>query len=108
MAVKQNLDMTMFFPEVYQAVAGENHMVYAYVCDGSVRLYDMKPLLEKGGVFEALRNEDVFRSTITVMNGTVAWDIAQNRDPSGCIDIDPLDIFRAQIVEDFPTMDEIG
>ena len=30
-----------FYPEVYQAVAGENYTVYAYMNDGSVREFDV-------------------------------------------------------------------
>ena len=37
-------------PEGIAAVAGENFTVYLYFNDGSVRLYDAKPLLELGGV----------------------------------------------------------
>ncbi len=43
------LDMTRFYPEVYQAVAGEDYTVYVYMNDGSMRLYDAKPLIDKGG-----------------------------------------------------------
>ena len=38
-------------PKVLQAIAGQNHLVYIYFHDGTVRLYDASPLLEKGGVF---------------------------------------------------------
>ena len=39
-------------PKVLQAVAGQGHLVYIYFHDGTVRLYDASPLLEKGGVGE--------------------------------------------------------
>ena len=38
--------MDTLIPKVLQAVAGENFTVYLYFNDGSVRLYDAKPLLE--------------------------------------------------------------
>lgn len=44
-----------FYPEIYQAVAGKNYMVYAYLSDGSVREFDVKPLIKQGGFFEKLR-----------------------------------------------------
>ena len=44
--------MDTLIPKVLQAVAGENFTVYLYFNDGSVRLYDAKPLLELGGVFD--------------------------------------------------------
>ena len=36
--------MDTLFPKVLQAVAGEDFTVYLYFNDGSVRLYDAKPL----------------------------------------------------------------
>ena len=47
---KKELDFTHFSPEVFQAVAGENYTVYAYMNDGNVRVLDVKPLIEKGGI----------------------------------------------------------
>ena len=44
-----------YMPKVLQAVAGEDFTLYLYFSDGSVRLYDAKPLLERGGVFEPMR-----------------------------------------------------
>ncbi len=32
-----------FYPEVYQAVAGKDYTVYAYMNDGGVRKFDVKP-----------------------------------------------------------------
>ncbi len=96
------LDFTRFFPEVYQAVAGENYIVYAYMNDGGVRAYDMKPALEKGGVFEPLRDETIFKTKLTVLNNTVAWDLSGKRDKSDCVDIDPFEVFDSPMVDDFP------
>lgn len=92
-----------FYPEVYQAVAGNNYTVYAYLNDGSVRELDVKPLIKKGGVFKKIEDETVFKNTLTVLNGTVAWDIAGNRNEYECIDIDPMTIFKCPVVPDFPT-----
>ena len=44
-----------YIPKVLQAVAGEDFTIYLYFSDGSVRLYDAKPLLQQGGVFEPAR-----------------------------------------------------
>ena len=32
-----------FYPEVYQAEAGKDYTVYAYMNDGGVRKFDVKP-----------------------------------------------------------------
>ena len=37
-----------YIPKVLQAVAGEDFTIYLYFSDGSVRLYDAKPLLQQG------------------------------------------------------------
>ena len=95
-----------FYPEIYMAVAGSNFMVYAYVSDGSVREFDVKPLIKQGGIFKKIEDEKIFRDTLTVLNGTVAWDIKGNRDAYECIDIDPMTIFECPMVPDIPGINE--
>ena len=90
----------MFMPEVLQAVAGEGNMVYAYFNDGTVRRYDMSELLTRGGVFTQLRDRKVFVDALTVMNGTVAWDVEGNHDPENCIDIDPCALYESPVTKD--------
>ena len=77
-------------------------IVYAYMNDGSVRKFDVKPLIKKGGVFKKIEDKEIFKNTLTVLNGTVAWDIAGNRNIYKCIDIDPMTIFKSPAVPDFP------
>jgi len=86
-----------FIPEVLQAVPADGYSVYAYFNDGSIHLYDVSPLIKRGGVFAKICSKAVFDSSLTVMNGTVAWDIDGNRDPSKCIDIDPFTVFESPI-----------
>lgn len=74
-----------YMPKVLQAVAGENFTIYLYFSDGSVRLYDAKPILERGGVFEPMRDENFFREHLTVLNDTAAWDVNGDFDPCSCI-----------------------
>jgi len=81
--------MKTLVPRVLQAVAVGGYVVDAYMNDGTVRRYDVAPLIEKGGVFTQIADEQVFRSTLTVLNETVAWDISGDRDTYKCIDIDP-------------------
>ena len=88
-------------PKVLQAVAGQDHLVYIYFHDGTVRLYDASPLLEKGGVFAPLRDDAIFRDRLTVLNDTAAWDIEGNRDPAACVDLDPCELYEScPVVED--------
>lgn len=88
-------------PKALQAVAGQNLLIYIYFHDGTVRLYDASPLLEKGGVFAPLRDDAIFRERLTVLNDTVAWDLDGNRDPAACIDLDPCELYEScSVVED--------
>lgn len=82
-------------PKVVQAVAGENFTVYAYFSDGTIRLLDTKPLLEKGGVFAPLKDAEFFSQRLTVLNDTVAWDVNGDRDPCACVDLDPCEIYES-------------
>lgn len=53
-----------------------------FICHGSIRLYDMKPVIKQGGVFKALEDENTFREKLTVLNDSIAWDISGDRDES--------------------------
>lgn len=92
--------MGEYFPKVVQAVPGEGRTVYAYFSDGSIRRYDMAPLIAKGGVFAPLEEETFFRDRLTVLNDTVAWDLSGHYDPTDCIDIDPFEVYEAQPAAD--------
>jgi hypothetical protein len=89
-----------YFPVVVQALAGSDYTVYAYFTDGTIHLFDVKPLIANGGVFERLTEGSFFTDKLTVMNSTVAWDLSGCYDPSNCIDIDPFVIYESERVED--------
>ena len=67
--------------------------VYVYFDDGKIKLFDMNPFMGKG-VFKKISDVDSFITKCTVMNNTLAWDIAGNFDPYKCIDIDPVQIYK--------------
>ena len=58
---------------------------------------DVKPQLEKE-VFEPLKNKEVFINSCTILNDTLAWDIAGNRDTTKCIDIAPDMLYERERV----------
>lgn len=94
-------------PSIVQVVPGKNFTVYAYCNDGAVRLVDVKPLIAKGGVFAPLADPAFFEERLAVLNDTVAWDVAGNRDATACIDLDPCGIFEtAPVVDDPLKLDE--
>ena len=98
--MENKLNMTYFFPHVLQVVPTDDYQVYAYFNDGSVRLFDVKPLIKPGTVFEPLADISFFKNTLTVINHTVAWDMKGDRDPTACVDLDPLVLFEQPIVAD--------
>ena len=89
-----------FWPTVLQVLPTDNFEVYAYLNDGSVRLYDVKPLLKKSTVFEPLMDIQIFKEKLTIINDTIAWDMGGNCDPYKCIDIDPFTIYEKMPVAD--------
>ncbi|MDR2719145.1 MAG: DUF2442 domain-containing protein [Treponema sp.] len=94
------MNLKYFSPKVVQVLPTDNFEVYAYLNDGSVRLYDAKPLLKKNTVFEPLMDIQTFKNKLTVINDTIAWDMGGNRDPYKCIDIDPLAVYEKMTVAD--------
>lgn len=90
----------IYYPEVVQAVAGDNQQIYVYFSDGKITRYDVKPLIAKGGVFTQLSDSRFFSERLTVLNKTAAWDVSGCYDPSDCIDIDPFTLYDAEAVMD--------
>lgn len=83
-----------YLPNVVQATPGSDFTAYAYFSDGAIKLVDVKPLIAEGGVFEQLADPTFFRERLTVLNGTIAWDVSGTRDPYTCIDLDPCKIYK--------------
>ena len=83
----------MRLKQVIQVKAREDFKVYVYFSDGKIKLYDMKPTIDKGGVFAKITSIDDFVKC-TVMNGTLAWDLSGNFDETNCLDIDPETIYK--------------
>jgi hypothetical protein len=98
--MNSNLDSKYFWPQVLQVVPTDNYEVYAYFNDGSVRRFDVKPLIQPGTVFEPLSNLQFFKEKLAVINHTVAWDMGGNRNPTLCVDLDPFTIFENPPVRD--------
>lgn len=85
--------MQEYFPIVVQVIPKNNFTVQVYFDDGKIVEYMGENDL-KGEVFKSLQNIDIFMSTCTVMNNTLAWDIQGNRDNTQCIDIDPFVLYE--------------
>lgn len=88
------IEPAVIFPEVVQVVACENHCIKAYFEDGAIRLYSVAELIQPGSIFEKLSDAEFFCDRLTVMNGTVAWDVTGTRDVWKCLDIDAQVIYE--------------
>lgn len=84
----------MLRPAIYQVIPTSDYKVYVCFDDGTIKLYDVMPLIKRGGIFEQLKDIEVFKKTCTIMNGTLAWDIGGNRDTAKCIDVCPDKIYN--------------
>lgn len=51
----------------------DNYILLVGFVDGSRKRFDMKPIISRGGVFEKLKNEDIFKNA-HVGRDTVVWD----------------------------------
>ena len=77
-----------YFPEIVQVVPHDDYTVSVYFSDGKIVLYDVKPFLHTK-IFSKISDIDVFMGTCTILNDTLAWDVAGNRNEKECLDIDP-------------------
>lgn len=91
-----------YLAQVLQVLPGDGFTVYIWFSDGSVRLLDVKPLIEKGGVFSQLADESTFARALTVMNHAVAWDIEGTRNAADVIDLDPVSSYERSVLVDDP------
>ncbi len=91
--------MNDYFPTVVQVIPQTDYTVYVYFDDGKIVLYDLSEKIDRE-IFKPLREIDVFMNTCTVMNETLAWDIAGNRDRTKCIDIDAFSLHELPSVEE--------
>lgn len=85
--------MQDYFPVVVQVVPHEDFHVQIFFSDGKIVDYDASNALQ-GEVFKPLQDIFVFMDACTVLNDTLAWDIAGNRSTSDCIDIDPFTLYE--------------
>lgn len=96
----------MYQPQIVQVKPTKDYVVYIYYDDGNVRLYDAKPLIDEKGIFEKLKDINIFLNTCTIMNNTLAWDVAGNYDEYHCIDICPDALLECPIVDEISIVEE--
>lgn len=82
------------FHKVLQVVPTEEYKVYIYFEDGKIKLFDASELITKG-VFQQLQDIELFKNSCTVLNNTLAWDLAGKFDPYNCLDLDPEELYNS-------------
>lgn len=82
------------FHKVVQVVPKNDYKVFIYFSDGKVKLFNAKELVTKG-VFQQLKDINVFMNTCTVMNDTLAWDISGKFDSNNCLDVDAEQLYNS-------------
>ncbi len=65
--------MNGYFPVVVQVIPQNNYHVQVFFEDGKIVEYDASNDLEIG-VFQQLKDIEVFMNCCTVLNDTLAWD----------------------------------
>lgn len=95
------------FSEVIQVIPTDDYKVYVYMDDNTVRLYDAAPLIAKGGIFDRIKDIEVFKNTCTILNNTLAWDLSGCMDGVNCIDICPDTLRECPEVENIPELEKI-
>ncbi|BAK81569.1 DUF2442 domain-containing protein [Candidatus Arthromitus sp. SFB-rat-Yit] len=73
----QDLDFIYFYPKVCQVVPNESYGLYVYFNDGSVRFYDVEHLLNSGTIFEPLKDINIFKSTLAILEEGIEWKVVE-------------------------------
>ena len=87
---KKNPD---YEPEIYQVAHYKGPLVDCWFTNGDVRRYDLSKWIAKGGCFAPLSSPKVMKQTITVYEGTLAFDLKGNRDPFEILDFEPQTVY---------------
>lgn len=85
--------MQEYFPVVVQVIPIDDFHVQVFFDDGKIVEYDITDKLDSE-IFQPLQDARIFMDTCTVMNDTLAWDLAGNRNSADCIDIDPFTLYE--------------
>lgn len=91
--------------EVIQVIPANDYKVYVYIDDNTVRLYDAAPLINKSGIFNQIKDIEIFKNTCTILNDTLAWDLSGCMDGINCIDICPDTLRDCPEVQDIAELE---
>nr|WP_243137336.1 DUF2442 domain-containing protein [Desulfofundulus thermobenzoicus] len=97
-----------YIPNVIQVMPLKNYRALVFFDDGKIVIYDLNHLLALD-VFKPLKDMFLFSKTMTVLNGTLAFDLKGKYDPAECIDIDPVVIYKegVDVTEELSWRDDL-
>ena len=88
----------MIPPALIQVYAEDDYSIICQFVDGRVTRFDMKD--ELFGVFEPLKDKNLFINTLTILDNTAAWDLSGKRDDSDCLTLDPWTLYVSEVYEE--------
>jgi len=81
-------------PEIYMVEHHAGTLIDCYFTDGDIRRYDIASAVARGGVFAPLADESIVKKSLTVYNGTLAFDLKGDADPYEIIDFCPDTVYE--------------
>ncbi|MBF7081554.1 DUF2442 domain-containing protein [Desulfallas sp. Bu1-1] len=87
----------MIAPGLIQVCANDDYSITCQFADGKITRFCLQDLINKG-VFTRLKDKNVFKEALTILNDTAAWDLEGNRDETKCIDIDRWVLYTSEEV----------
>ncbi len=87
----------MWRPKLFQVIPQDDFTVILFYDNGEIKRYDCNWIRLESGVFEQIKKLSRFKELCTIMNGTLAWDISEKRDPYNCIDLCPDTVYQESV-----------
>lgn len=84
-------------PKLFQVLPKHDFTVILFYDNGEIKRYDCNWIKTESGVFRQIHELSRFKDLCTIMNGTLAWDISEKRDPYNCIDICPDTVYQDSV-----------
>jgi hypothetical protein len=87
----------MMRPKLFQVLPQDDFTVILFYDNGEIKRYDCNWIRFESGVFRQIQELPRFKDLCTIMNGTLAWDISEKRDPYNCIDLCPDTVYQDSV-----------
>ena len=84
-------------PKLFQVFPQNDFTIILFYDNGEIKRYDCNWIQSESGVFGQIQELSRFKDLCTIMNGTLAWDISEKRDPYNCIDLCPDTVYQDSV-----------